>query len=76
MEAGKQFDYLLEIGCDEAQGYYLMRPKSAAQTRDILLKHFDIAAGYTAIESAARASLHEVMYSSPAQSSGGRIAAV
>lgn len=61
METGKQFDYLFEIGCDEAQGYYLMRPQSAAQTRDILLKHFDIAAGYMVIESAARVSLREVM---------------
>ena len=61
VETEEWFDYLLAIGCDETQGYYLMRPQSAAQTRDILLKHFDIAAGYMVIESAARVSLREVM---------------
>lgn len=57
VETEQQFDYLLGIGCDEVQGYYLMRPKSAAQTRAILLKHFDMAAGHMVIESATRIEL-------------------
>lgn len=34
-----------------------MRPKSAMQTRSILLKHFDMAAGHMVIESATRIEL-------------------
>lgn len=61
VETEEQFDYLLAIGCDEVQGYYLMRPKSASQTRSILLSHFDMAAGHMVIESATRMALQEVM---------------
>lgn len=57
VETEQQFDYLLGIGCDEVQGYFLMRPKSAMQTRSILLKHFDMAAGHMVIESATRIEL-------------------
>lgn len=57
VETEQQFDYLLGFGCDEVQGYFLMRPKSAMQTRSILLKHFDMAAGHMVIESATRIEL-------------------
>ena len=61
VETEAQFDCLLAIGCDEVQGYYLMRPKSASQTRSILLKYFDMGAGHMVIESATRLALQEVM---------------
>ena len=61
VETEEQFDYLLAIGCNEVQGYYLMRPKSATQTRDVLLRHFDMAAGHMVIEAATRTALQEAM---------------
>ncbi len=61
VETEAQFDYLLAIGCNEVQGYYLMRPKSALQTRSILLKHFDMGAGHMVIKSATRMALQEMM---------------
>lgn len=59
VENEAQFKYLLAIGCDEVQGYFLMRPKSAAQTREILLKHFDMATGHMVIASATRLALQD-----------------
>ena len=61
VETEAQLEYLLAIGCDEVQGYYLMRPKSASQTRSILLEHFDMAQGHMVIESATRAALQEMI---------------
>jgi EAL domain-containing protein (putative c-di-GMP-specific phosphodiesterase class I) len=61
VETQAQFDYLLGIGCDEVQGYYLMRPKSASQTRSILHQHFDMAAGHMVIESSTRVALQELV---------------
>ncbi len=61
VETEAQFDYLLDIGCNEVQGYYLMRPKSAPQTRDILLKHFNLASGHMVIESATRVALQAMI---------------
>jgi EAL domain-containing protein (putative c-di-GMP-specific phosphodiesterase class I) len=60
VETEAQFDYLLAVGCDEVQGYYLMRPKSASQTRSILLKHFDVATGHMVIESTTRLALQAI----------------
>lgn len=60
VETEAQFKYLLAIGCDEVQGYLLMRPKSAAQTREILLKHFDMAAGHMVLAAATRLARKDI----------------
>jgi EAL domain-containing protein (putative c-di-GMP-specific phosphodiesterase class I) len=41
VETAEQLAYLRAVGCDEVQGYYLMRPMSSMHTREALLKHFD-----------------------------------
>jgi len=58
VESQEQLEHLRAIGCDEVQGYYLMRPKSAAQTRQILVEQYDTTAGYMAIAAAVQREVH------------------
>ena len=51
VETAEQLKYLRAVGCDEVQGYYLMRPMSAMQTRDALLREYDQLTGYMSVPS-------------------------
>ena len=51
VETAEQLKYLRSVGCDEVQGYYLMRPMSATQTRDALLREYDQLTGYMSVPS-------------------------
>lgn len=51
VESAAQLTYLRAVGCDEVQGYYLMRPMSATQTRDALLREYDPLTGYMSVTS-------------------------
>ena len=39
VETREQADYLLELGCDEAQGYFYYRPMPAEQFETTILRH-------------------------------------
>ena len=51
VETAEQLKYLRAVGCDDVQGYYLMRPMSATQTRDALLREYDPLTGYMSVTS-------------------------
>ena len=53
VETAAQLKYLRAVGCDEVQGYYLMRPMSAAQTTEALLREYDPLTGYMSVTSQA-----------------------
>ena len=42
VETNQQLDYLKSHGCDEAQGYWISRPLSAASVAELLKKPFDL----------------------------------
>ncbi len=49
VESAEQLSYLCAAGCDEVQGYYIMRPISAAQTREVMLRQYDPTSGYMSL---------------------------
>ena len=49
VETAEQLKYLRGVGCDEVQGYYLMRPMSATQTREALVREYDPLMGYMSV---------------------------
>ena len=50
METYAQWEMLRDIGCDEVQGYFLMRPAPATAIAQMLRQQFDASVGHMSVD--------------------------
>ena len=65
VETYAQWELLRSMGCDEVQGYFLMRPQPASVVADMLRQQFDTSVGRLTIDVASLSQTEDFTWSEP-----------